>query len=221
MRINSSKSIAALMAVCVGTLSSVTAMAAPNVTTYTTYDISDTTNKSISVVTEVSGATPDSQVTFLVAKPNVTSGSDIVFIDQKKATNGSVDFEFSAPQNSMYADNLTVNVKLGTNGSENVFPTFTFTEGLNYYGTNVDGQTAPSVGSTTGAVEDSVLQLLGASNTKTIKFAKLQGNASGMTYGVVDTDSKVEYRAYGCGSDGTYCVIIDGKADLSLEPYVK
>lgn len=221
MRINSSKSIAALMAVCVGTLSSVTAMAAPNVTTYTTYDISDTTNKNISVVTEVSGATPDSQVTFLVAKPNVTSGSDIVFIDQKKATNGSVDFEFSAPQDSMYGDDLTVNVKLGTNGSENVFPTFTFTEGLNYYGTNAENTVAPSVEGTTGDVEEAVLTLLGAGDTKTIKFAKLQGNASGMEYGVRDKNSNVEYRAYGCGSDGTYCVIVDGKADLELEPYVK
>lgn len=216
MRINSSKSIAALMAVCVGTLSSVTAMAAPIVTTYTTYDIAaENASANVDVVTKVEGASANSQVTFLVAKPNVTTGNDIVFIDQQKANaEGAVDFTFSAPQNKMYADNLTVNVKLGTNGSENSFPTFTFTEGANYYGTGNPAVAVKTADDAGYADADALATLTGvtASDSK-VYWGKLSGNASGKSYGL--TIDNVNYRAYGCGYDGTFCIVLNGDGATS------
>lgn len=208
MRINSSKSIAALMAVCVGTLSSVTAMAAPIVTTYTTYDISATNaSANVDVVTKVEGASADSQVTFLVAKPNVTDGNDIVFIDQRKANSaGAVDFTFSAPQSKMYADDLTVNVKLGTDGKNNEFPTFTFTEGANYYGTG-ELSVITSSGADAEALALFTSDGVNSTNSK-VYWGKVAGNASGMKYGLKIGDTN--YRAYGCGEDGTFCIVLTG-----------
>lgn len=208
MRINSSKSIAALMAVCVGTLSSVTAMAAPIVTTYTTYDIAaENASANVDVVTKVEGASANSQVTFLVAKPNVTTGNDIVFIDQQRANaEGAVDFTFSAPQDKMYADDLTVNVKLGTDGENNEFPTFTFTEGANFYGTDT-----LSIATTSGVDAEALAFFTGdgvtADNSK-VYWGKVNGNASGMKYGLKIGDTN--YRAYGCGEDGTFCIVLTG-----------
>ena len=225
MRINSSKSIAALMAVCVGTLSSVTAMAASMVTN-TTYTYDAGSNARVYVESAVSGVENGKQVTYLVSKANPTTGSDIVFIDQKKAETTSVTFAFEANQTDLYKNDYSIQAKVGTDSTivdNQTSDIHKFTEGVNYY----QGNGAPSF-ATEGQGSDEDMQnakklfgeAIDSSKEFKVVFAKLNGNASGYEYGFKDANGN-KYRAMGCGVDGLFCVVLnfDGAADLTLTPY--
>jgi hypothetical protein len=82
---------------------------AADVSTTTTYNTED---GKIAVTTNVTGATADSEVTYLVKN----SAGDIVYIDQDTAANGAVSFEYKIAQNKI-ADYATV-VKFGTDAND-------------------------------------------------------------------------------------------------------
>lgn len=208
MRINSSKSIAALMAVCVGTLSSVTAMAA-NITTDTTYDYTakDNTTATVYVTSNVDlgPANAGKQITYLVSLPNPTTGSEIYYIDQKKANgSGSATFEFQGKQSVIYGG--TVQAKFGTDGTpDTTLPTFTFTDTVNYYGMGAPDVITKEI---SGNDAEALAALSGTANADNsrIYWGKLAGNASGKVYGIKIDEKK--YQSYGCGSDGLFCIVL-------------
>ena len=215
MRINSSKSIAALMAVCVGTLSSVTAMAA-TITTDTTYDYTAKDNPTATVYVtsnvDLGPANANKQITYLVSVPNPTKGSDIYYIDQKKANgSGCATFEFQGKQSVIYGG--TVQAKFGTDGTpDTTLPTFTFTDTVNYYGMGTAGVAIPE--NAPYETSDALAALSDTSATDSnskIYWGRLSGNASGKTYGL-EIDGK-KYQSYGCGYDGTFCIVLNGATD--------
>lgn len=226
MRINSSKSIAALMAVCVGTLSSVTAMAA-TITTDTTYDYTTKGDPSatVYVTSNVDLGTINSgkQITYLVSLPNPTTGSEIYYIDQQKANStGSATFEFQGKQSVIYGG--TVQAKFGTDGTlTESLPTFTFTDTVNYYDMTVAQPTVTVQSNSAYTVADALSTLTGtatADNSK-IYWGKLAGNASGKVYGITIDEKK--YQSYGCGSDGLFCIVLNGATtvDTNAAGYVE
>ena len=212
MRINSSKSIAALMAVCVGTLSSVTAMAA-NITTDTTYDYTAKDNPTATVYVtsnvDLGPANAEKQITYLVSVPNPTKGSDIYYIDQKKANgSGSATFEFQGKQSDIYGG--TVQAKFGTDGTlTESLPTFTFTDTVNYYDMTVAQPTVTVQSSSAYTDAEALNTLIGTTaspDNSRIYWGKLAGNASGKVYGIKIDEKK--YQSYGCGSDGLFCIVL-------------
>lgn len=222
MRINSSKSIAALMAVCVGTLSSVTAMAASMVTN-TTYTYGADRNAKVYVESAVSGVETGKQVTYLVSKANPATGSDIVFIDQKKAENADVTFAFVANQADLYQADYSIQAKVGTdstNADNQTLDVHKFTEGVNYYNGSLNPSFAEGGQNTDELVNGAKGLLDDATGNTRVEFAKLNGNLSGYEYGFKDAKGN-KYRAMGCGKDGLFCVVFnfDGAADLELTPY--
>lgn len=223
MRINSSKSIAALMAVCVGTLSSVTAMAA-TITTDTTYDYTAKGDTSATVYVtsnvDLGTANAEKQITYLVSLPNPTTGSQIYYIDQQKANStGSATFEFQGKQSEIYGG--TVQAKFGTDGTlTESLPTFTFTDTVNYYGMGTPNVITKGI---SGNDDDALAALSGTATTTNsrIYWGKLDGNASGKVYGITIDEKK--YQSYGCGNDGLFCIVLNGATtvDTNAAGYVE
>lgn len=119
--------VATIMAMGLGT----TALAA-SVTTTTDYTYGGD-NPTLTVTTNIGGATSGSQVTFLVANGDVTDGSKIVYIDQAGVgTDGTAEFVFKAAQDKLYA-NASVTAKFGTDNSANTdLNSFKFADGVDY-----------------------------------------------------------------------------------------
>ena len=93
---------------------------AATVTTTSTYNAGD---GKVAVVTNVTDATANSEVTYLVKNGE----GDIVYIDQDTAANGAVSFEYKIAQNKI-ADYATT-VKFGTDASDALLNMFTGTGG--------------------------------------------------------------------------------------------
>lgn len=120
--------VALTMAVGLGT----TAMAA-SVTTTTNYTYGEA-DTMVEVTTNITAATPNSQVTFLVAEGDVsTSTGKIVYIDQAGIdSTGNANFTFKAKQSDLYK-NATVTAKFGTDNTANTdLKAFKFFDGVDY-----------------------------------------------------------------------------------------
>lgn len=196
--------MAAALTMAVGI--STTAMAA-NVTTTTDYAYG---NDSFDVtVTTYVTTTEGEEVTFLVANPTVTTGTDIVYIDQQTATaNNELEFTFKAKQSDLYKD-TAVSAKFGTDGTDKDFGTFKFNAGVDYF-TNATTQVneAPDV-----TVEET---------GGLIKVAKFVGNVTEYGFELYKGDDyQGDLKAY-ASKDGVYAVQVKDleEDDWILYPYV-
>ncbi len=197
MKIKFSKVMAIVCAVSVA-FAGLTAFAAGEVTTITTYDANNGTDVEITVTSTVTGAEANKEVTYYVSK-----GSEIVYINQKTADeNGDTDFVFKAKQGNV----LAATAKFGTDAATNAFPTFTFAEGINYLTEGTATATVVSYGAQEYTPVDENGNE-GTAVTGNVFKAKVSGAA--VEYGIKIGDNL--YPAAGCSEvDGTYMVIING-----------
>ncbi len=231
MKIKLSKIMAAVTALGV-TFAGFTAFAAPVVTTTTEYDYSatddastedvDESNPSIKVITEVTGLTDKTaEVTYFVS--DGTADSNIIYIDQQTAVDGSVTFTFSADQDRLVKQDdpftdlavgtVLSTAKLGTDSTEgaDVLSTsgFTFNPGCNYV-SNAESDVIVDFTTETNYTLDDGSDVVG-----TAYIGKVTGNPS--VYGVKltvtgenETNKGKEYilPALGCNEDGTFVVLV-------------
>ena len=201
MKIKFSKVVAIGCALCVA-FAGLTAFAA-TVTTKTTYDHSEEVT-TIEVDTEVNGVAPGSEVTYYVS-----DGTNIVYINQDTATNGSVTFKFNANKGAV----LAATAKYGTDDANTTnLPTFAFNEGTNFI-TNAPAK-AEAVDGAWGVEVPAEVE--GVSAKAVAYKAVVSGNY--LEYGI--TVDGVNYPAAGCDDDGTYMVILDNIKATTVVPYV-
>ena len=197
--------VALTMAVGIGT----TAMAA-TVTTSTTYTQGATATPTVTVTTNVTAA-PDSQVTFLVSKGDLsTNEGQIIYIDQAGAVAGTgvvPTFTFTAAQDTLYGADVTA--KFGTDGSDNAFPTFHFNEGVDYL--------------TNGAVSVETVTVDLEEKEGLTAVAKYAGNVTEYGFTLKQGDTVLgELPAY-ASKDGIFAIQVKGLTDAgyTLEPYAR
>ena len=182
------KKILAIACVLCFAFATLTAFAAPSVTTITSYDYDAAVDADMTITTTIAGLDQDGEITYYVAKDN----GDIVYIDQATAESKAAEFTFVAKK----GDVLAATAK---NGSDKgyAFPTFEFNDGCNYL---TEG-TATVVKTEANCGYDAA--------TKTYTF---QGKISGAAkaYGVKITIDGVEEEllAMGCDEDGTFAIEI-------------
>lgn len=104
MRVKLSKLLSAVLAICI-VFVGVTAFAAGSVTITTTYDCTNRdAGQSVTVTADVTGVAQNSEVTFLVANKTADIAStDIVYINQETATDGTARFAFTDAWNEINA----------------------------------------------------------------------------------------------------------------------
>lgn len=212
MKIKFSKVLAIVCALSVA-FAGLTAFAAGEVTTITTYDANNNADVDITVTSTVTGAEANKEVTYYV-----NNADGIVYINQKTADeNGDTSFIFKAKQ----GDVIRATAKFGTDAATNAFPTFTFAEGINYLTEGTATATVVSYGSQAYIpVDENGTE--GAEVTASHSFkAKVSGAA--VEYGIKIGDNL--YPAAGCSEvDGTYMVVINGNvnfADKTVYAYAK
>ncbi len=209
------KMAAASLAVCVSALSGMSALAATGVTTTTTYDYNNRTaaDANVTVTTVVSGVTANKQVTYLVWDKTGTT-SDIKYIDQKTATEGTATFTFTDKMTDIYNASVSV-AKIGTDdtAATDLLKSFELSEGVNLI-TNGVAAVASVEGMTNGSdFEDADSGISGKAY-----YGKVSGNVK--EYGFKVNGDK--YPALGCTDDGVFCVVFKGlAADAVVEAYAE
>jgi len=201
MKIKFSKVLAIVCALCVA-FAGLTAFAAPSVTTRTNYDHDAVAGTKILVETTVAGLSDGTEVTYYVASD--ASSTSIVYINQKSASEGTVDFTFEADKDAV----LAANAKFGSNSLSATFPTFYFNEGSNYF--DEADANAAKIDAAWGVAYE------GGYSFK----ADLDGNAK--EYGIVYDGNY--YPAAGCDEDGVYMVVLKGLGTINaadVDTYVK
>lgn len=198
------KMAAASLAVCVSALSGMSALAATGVTTTTTYDYNGRTdaNASVTVKTVVSGVTANKQVTYLVwDKTNTTS--DIKYIDQKPATDGTATFTFTDKMTDIYNASVSV-AKIGTDdaAATDLLKSFELSEGANL----ITSGTASVDTTAYAATNGSDFETNSEGITGKAYYGKVSGNVKEYGFKVNGT----KYPALGCTDEGVFCVVFKG-----------
>ena len=196
------KIAAASLAVCVCALSGMSALAdTASVVTTTNYRYDGT--EPVQVVSTVSNVAAGKQVTYLV-----WDGTNIKYIDQAEATDGTATFTFTANKADLYTNNLDVFAKFGTDdGTLTGLPAkFEFKDGTNFLTNGVAG--------TAGVAADVKTALETDYNGKKVYVYTVSGNVT--EYGVkVTADGKYEeFPALGAvvnaaKTAATYCVVFE------------
>lgn len=230
------KLAAASLALCIGTLSGMSALAA-NVYTTTdyTYDAfkAGTADAMVTVNSKVTGA-EGGQIAYLVCGVDAATGAvnenEIYYIDQATASaDGVANFTFKAKQSSLYGTltggAVAAVAKFGSDNSTDALSNvkFEFNPGANSFG---DG-TATADMVTTYTLDDTTLTALGITDANyTAAFGKVSGNAKeygfkltyeGTTYELPAAQSKGSLE----DGSGIYCIVVNGIANATLEAYVK
>ena len=202
MRVKLSKLLSAVLAICI-VFVGFTAFAAGSVTIVTTYDVESAANQSVTVTADVTGVAQNSEVTFLVA--NKTSGiasTDIVYINQETATDGTARFAFTDAwdeinaafikfgsdadfSQSAFKLNNTVNRWNSTEPLPTGAAARTVVTGTDYDDSLTTGTTYSFVGKATGPVNE---------------------------YGIKITIDEVahELPAMGSDADGNFVIVVNG-----------
>ena len=198
MKIKFSKTLAIACVLCLA-FATLTAFAAPTVTTITSYDYEAADSAEMTITTTVAGLEQNGEITYYVAKET----GDIVYIDQATAEDNKVVFTFVAKQGDVLA-------ATAENGSDKgyTFPTFEFNEGCNYL---TEG--TATIAETEGA--------WGVANPDTTVGGYIfQGKVSGAAkaYGVAITvgGTEVELQAMGCDKDGTFAIVLQNITEEEL-----
>lgn len=216
MKIRFSKTMAAVLAACVGTFSGISALAAVDVYTTTTYDYNNASTASVTVKSVVTdNANAGKMVTYLVSTGSGEEMS-IKYIDQATlSAAGTAEFTFTANQGDIFGG--TVTAKYGSNAGYADLPTFTFNPGANFL----------SKGTATIGIAD-VSEIAGAPEGAQVIIATVSGNYT--EYGVKlskDGETDVYLPAYGAvvnsgNTAATFAVVIsDLDAGWTPTAYVR
>lgn len=212
MKIRFSKTLAAILAATTITaISGISAMAATSVVTTTEYDynaVINQENPNIKVKSVVTTDEPDgTQVTYLVATPNPSETNAIKYIDQAPIEGSTATFEFTAPQDTIYAGNITAKFGSDVSAVAGDMKTFTFVEGVDYFDTG-----ATAVVQVDSPVYDE-------KENKTTIYGKLTGKAS--KYGfTIDNQEFVAKATTEDENGGLFAIVIYGwkQADEIISP---
>lgn len=198
------KAVVCLAVVSVLALSTVTGFAAIATTTTSAYDFS--TGK-VTVTTSASGLETDKMITYLLSTADkVTSGDQIIFIDQKTVETNTVEFTCKTTLDAL--ESATAVLKMGSNAG--------------YEFTTDDSEFEPFADATAGVVE--VNSFVDTNGNLTFIGKVVADAADGFAYGATlsNADGSIKHDIYAVGAevDGeTPTTDVSGKPDLSAGNY--